>query len=333
MQYVCTVRHVAGADGSCICNVVDCGDCFLWLAEIVRGLGCFYLPAYIRGPQCLGVRGPFAVEKRNEAKRKGKWKINAKLPGRWLRPSFTASDSQFPLPDRMPVEAGLVRKRIPGTQHRQGPSPMVPQASQRPLIARSLRFVWHAPLSRSKGGAPAGGQGEHILTGAPRCISVCPASFLSPTLRQSHQGIWAGNRGCISRCRLFWSRVSQMVRPRPPPPSPFFFNHFLHPPSRPQILHLAPRTPPPPRGGPSPLAQPFHASLHRMRSWDRQCVAICQSHQAPSTTLPFHPPLVSSSASQRAWMGPSLVHGQPRKGYFAICNLQSAPASRHRSAW
>lgn len=69
-QSACTVRHVAGADGSCICNVVDCGDCFLWLgAETVRALGLF-LPTYIRGPQCLDARGPSAVEKRNETKGK-----------------------------------------------------------------------------------------------------------------------------------------------------------------------------------------------------------------------------------------------------------------------
>jgi len=78
-----------------------------------------------------------------------------------LRPlPLTASDNQDP---------GLSE-----SQHRQGPSPMVPQASQRPL---SSRF---APLFPAPTGAPS----KLPATSLP--------SFLpSPTHRQSDQEIWA----------------------------------------------------------------------------------------------------------------------------------------------
>lgn len=153
------------------------------------------------------------------------------------------------------------------------------------------------------------------MTGAPPAASQSARLRSSPPLSAN----LIRESGLHISLSSFWSRVSQMARPRPPPPpSPFFFNHFLHPPP------LGPKSCTSHTTTPSPLAQPFHASLHRMRSWDRQCVAICQSHQAPSTTLPF-PPLVSSSSTSQSMDGPI---PQPRKGYFAICNLQSAICAR-----
>lgn len=315
-QSACTVRHVAGADGSCICNVVDCGDCFLWLdAETVRALGLF-LPTYIRGPQCLDARAPSAVEKRNETKRKGKMENKRKTPG----PLAAASLHRIGTPNSH-SRAGQDAWRLCQEMDPRDPASTGPQPDGTPSVPASTNRTFFEirvacpSLPLQGGGACWGG---HILTGAPRCISVCPASFLSPTLRQSHQGIWAGNRGCISRCRLFWSRVSQMARPRPPsPPPPSSSITSSTPPLGPKSCTSHTTTP-------SPLAQPFHASLHRMRSWDRQCVAICQPHQAPSTALP-PPPSSPRRPPAQSMDGPI---PQPRKGYFAICNLQSAICAR-----
>lgn len=282
-------------------------------------------PAVSRCPRSIRC----GKEKRNETKGKmenGKWKINAKLPGRWLRPSFTASDSQFPLPDRMPVEAGLVRQWIPGTQHRQGPSPMVPQASQRPLIARSLRFVWHAPLSRSKGGAPAGGAGGTHLDRGPPAASQSARLRSSPPLsanliRESGQGIGAAYLAVVFFGRAFprWSV------PGHPLPSPFFFNHFLHPPpSRPQILHLAPRTPPPPRGPLTPCT-----TLPCILAPDAIVgQTVCGYLPVTSGTVddpPLPPPPSSPRppASGHGWAHPSST-ANPGKDILqsAICNLR-----------
>lgn len=171
--------------------------------------------------------------------------------------------------------------------------------------------------------APRGGAcwGGHILTGPPRCISVCPASFLSPTLRQSHQGIWAGNRGCISRCRLFWSRVSQMARPRPPPPSSSITSST--PPSRPQILHLAHHHPLTPCTTLPCILAP-DAIVGQ---------TVCGYLPVTSGTVddpPLPPPSSPRRPPARAWMGPSLNPGKDIL-QSAICNLR--PPGRHRSAW
>lgn len=334
MQYVCTVRHVAGADGSCICNVVDCGDCFLWLAEIVRALGCFYLPAYIRGPQCLGVRGPFAVEKRNETKRKGKWKMEnkRKTPGPLAAAFLHRIGLPIPTPGQDACGGWLGQEMDPrnpaSTRPQPDGTPSVPASTNRTFF--EIRVACPS-LPLQGGGACWGGQGGHILTGAPRCISVCPASFLSPTLRQSHQGIWAGNRGCISRCRLFWSRVSQMVRPRPPPPPfPLLLQSLPPPPlSAPNLAPRTSHTTTP--GGPLTPCTTLPCILAPDAIVGQ---TVCGYLPVTSGTVD-NPPLPSPPrllVRQPAGMdGP--IHGQPRKGYFAICNLQSAPASRHRSAW
>lgn len=292
----------------------------LWLdAETVRALGLF-LPTYIRGPQCLDAVHPLwkRETKRNE---RGKWKINAKLPGHWLRPPFTASELPIPTPGQGRMPGGFVRKWIPGTQHRQGPSPMVPQASQRPLIARSLRFVWHAPLSRSKGGGAC--WGGHVLTGAPPAASQSARLRSSPPLsanliRESGQGIGAAYLAVVFFGRAF---------PRWPVPGhhplPLLLQSLPPPPL--SAPNLAPRTPPPPH----PLHNP---SMHPCTGCDRgtDSVWLSASHIRHRRRPSPSPPRLLVVHQPRAWMGPSL---NPAKDILqsAICNLR--PPGRHRSAW
>jgi hypothetical protein len=209
-------------------------------------------------------------------------------PAAALSPHRTPN-SQFRLPGRLPGSLSL-------SGNPRDPASTRPQPDGTPSVPASTHDTFFeirvaCPSLPLQGGAPA--WGTHLDRGPPRCISVCPASFLSPTLRQSHQGIGAGNRGCISRCRLFWSRVSQMA-PRPPPP--FFLQSLPSPPSRPQILTTSHTTP----GAPHPLHNP---SMHPCTGCDRgtDSVAICQSHQAllaPSVDDPPPHGLVSSSTSQ-----------------------------------
>lgn len=315
-QSACTVHHVAGADGSCICNVVDCSDCFFPVARRGNRTGAWVVFTYLHTRPAVSRCGPSAVEKRNETKRKGKMENKRKTPG----PLAASSLHRIGTPNSH-SRAGQDAWRLCQEMDPRDPASTGPQPDGTPSVPASTNRTFFeirvaCPSLPLQGGGRLLG-GTRLDRGPPRCISVCPASFLSPTLRQSHQGIWAGNRGCISRCRLFWSRVSQMARPRPPPPPPSPSITSSTPPLGPKSCTSHTTTP-------SPLAQPFHASLHRMRSWDRQCVAICQSHQAPSTTLPF-PPSSPRRPPAQSMDGPI---PQPRKGYFAICNLQSAPAGQ-----
>lgn len=230
-----------------------------------------------------------------------------KTPG----PLAAASLHRIGLPIPTP---GHPAWRLPGFVRNGSRGPSIDKAParwypKRPLIARSLRFVWHAPLSRSKGGAPAGG---HILTGAPPLHLSLPGFVPLP----HSPPISSGNLGRESGLHISLSSFLVARFPDPATTPPLFVSHFLHPPLGPKSCtsHLA-------HHHPSPLAQPFHASLHRMRSWDRQCVAICQSHQAPSTTLPFSPPSSPILAHQpeHGW-----AHLNPGKDILqsAICNLR-----------
>lgn len=156
-QSACTVRHVAGADGSCICNVVDCGDCFLWLdAETVRALGLF-LPTNIRGPQCLDARGPSAVEKRNETKRKGKMENRRKTPG----PLAAASLHRIGTPNSH-SRAGQDAWRLCQEMDPRDPASTGPQPDGTPSVPASTNRTFFeirvaCPSLPLQGGAPAGG--------------------------------------------------------------------------------------------------------------------------------------------------------------------------------
>lgn len=259
------------------------------------------------------------MEKRNETRRKGKWKMEnkRKTPG----PLAAASLHRIGLPIPTP---GHPAWRLPGFVRNGSRGPSIDKAParwypKRPLIARSLRFVWHAPLSRSKGGAPAGG---HILTGGPPLHLSLPGFVPlphSPPISSGNLGRESGLH--ISLSSFLVARFPDGPSPATTPP-PLFVNHFLHPLLGPKSCtsHLA-------HHHPSPLAQPFHASLHRMRSWDRQCVAICQSHQRHRRRPSPSPPLVSyPRPPARAWMGPSLNPGKDIL-QSAICARQQTPVS------
>lgn len=166
--------------------------------------------------------------------------------------------------------------------------------------------------------APRGGAcwGGHILTGAPPLHLSLPGFVPLP----HSPPISSGNLGRESGLHISLSSFLVARFPDGPSPAttPFFFNHFLHPPL--SAPNLAPRTPPPPH----PLHNP---SMHPCTGCDRgtDSVWLSASHIRHRRRPSPSPPLVSSSSTSQSMDGPI---PQPRKGYFAICNLQSAPAGQ-----
>lgn len=98
------------------------------------------------------------------------------------------------------------------------------------------------PLSPApRGGRLLGGQGGHLLTGgAPLHLSLPGFVPLphSPPISSGNLGRESGLH--ISLSSFLVARFPDGPSPATPPPSPFFFNHFLHPPL--SAPNLAPRT-------------------------------------------------------------------------------------------
>lgn len=167
--------------------------------------------------------------------------------------------------------------------------------------------------------APRGGGacwGGHILTGAPPLHLSLPGFVPLP----HSPPISSGNLGRESGLHISLSSFLVARFPDGPSPattpSPFFFNHFLHPPL--SAPNLAPRTPPPPH----PLHNP---SMHPCTGCDRgtDSVWLSASHIRHRRRPSPSPPLVSSSSTspEHGWAHPST---QER----IFCNLQSAICAR-----